>query len=578
MENLLLKIFMTNFYNYAKRYLELGWSLLPMQFVSDSKGEMVKHPMVQWKRFQTEQPTLDEVVWWLENGWFLGLVTGKLSNLCVIDDDRIKFKLSEYGFTSSVVAKTKSGGKHFFYRYSEGITNTANEDIHVDVRGEGGYVVLAPFNGYEWLSLPTPENLKKLQPFPEELKKIIYKNGLTRTEPIKISEIVGTEKGNRDNNLLSFANSLCRRYPKEEWESGVFPALLGMNNTFPDPLSASNVQRIFLQATRFISSQPSISYKLKNGEVNRIERNKVITYSTMPDSEIMKIEERETMKLGLPLADDTFDWPTGYYVICGSPGVGKGFFALWLARKFWENGKKKSIYFTLEMGEKLVRTRILQAWSDLTLSQFKKKANTQKAQKLMKQDVISVYPFGQKDSRYQTPENFEKDFEEIYQKGYRVFIFDHLHELEGTNTNDTNQAIVERWGKVFQNIMKKPEHIDVWLFVFAQPNGASIDKKIIGRTDIAGSKSITQKCEFFISLNRKNNYYKKSIEQLINESNSDNREMFVWIDKNRISLTQYKGFNIYFGEDGNFYTDINEAHNQNQNMGNETEIDKIWRG
>ena len=62
------------------------------------------------------------------------------------------------------------------------------------------------------------------------------------------------------------------------------------------------------------------------------------------------------------------------------------------------------------MGEKLVRTRILQAWSDLTLSQFKKKANTQKAQKLMKQDVISVYPFGQKDSRYQTPENFEKDF------------------------------------------------------------------------------------------------------------------------------------------------------------------------
>ena len=464
-----------------------------------------------------------------------------------------------------------------FYRYSEGITNTANENIHVDVRGEGGYVVLAPFNGYEWLSLPNTDNLKKLQSFPEELKKIIYKNGLVRTEPVKISEVVGTGKGNRDNNLLSFANSLCRRYPKEEWETGVLPAVIGMNNTFPDPLAESDVQRIFLQATRFISSQPSIPYKLKNGEASKIERNKVITYSTMPDSEMMKIEERETMKLGLPHADNIFDWPTGYYVICGSPGVGKGFFALWLARKFWENGKKKSIYFTLEMGEKLVRTRILQAWSDLTLGQFKNGISTHKAQELMKQDVISVYPFGQKDSRYQTPENFEKDFEEIYQKGYRVFIFDHLHELEGTNTNDTNQAIVERWGKVFQNIMKKPEHIDVWLFVFAQPNGASIDKKIIGRTDIAGSKSITQKCEFFISLNRKNNYYKKNIEQLINESTSDNREMFVWIDKNRISLTQYKGFNIYFGEDGNFYTDINEVHKQNQNMGIETGIDKIWR-
>lgn len=546
------KIVMEEIYKYAKRYVEMGWSLLPMQFMLDEKAEMVKRPMVKWKELQERRASWPEVESWLNKGWFLGLITGKLSGLVVIDDDRGKHGLPEYGFSSFVVAKTKSGGKHFYFKYSEGITNTANEDLHVDVRGEGGYVVLPPFNGYEWIMPPKKENLDILEPIPESIRHLIFQDrGVDgkRTEPIKLGDIVGTAVGGRDNTLLSYANSLCNRFSKADWPN-IFPLLVGMNNTFPEPLLEADVRRIFKQATNFVTNNPKTPYK-KPTDTSPVDRDQVVQYSKMSDEKMKEREKRPRMKLGLPKLDAKFDWPTGYYVICANPGAGKGFFALWLSRKFWENGQKKSIYFSLEMGEPLVRNRIMQAWSDLSYEEFEKGADTTKAVELMKQDVISVYPFGQKDSRYQTPENFVADFEQLYDRGYRVFHFDHFHEIEGANTNDTNQSIVEKWGKAFQLVMKNPKFMDVWLFVFAQPNGSAAEKMIIRRSDIAGSKAITQKCEFFISLNRPQKINDKKEE--LDIPRDQERKVLFWIDKNRVSTAQYTGEKLYFSENGNFY-------------------------
>jgi hypothetical protein len=292
--------------------------------------------------------------------------------------------------------------------------------------------------------------------------------------------------------------------------------------------------------------------------------NKPVFYSDLNDEDMQKNEKWEEAPIGLNKLDGIFKFPVGYYIICANPGAGKGFFATWLTRRFYEQHGITSAYFSLEMSESMIRKRLKQSWSDITQVEFDSGHSTQKAISLMKKNIIAVYPFGESDQSYQTPENFKKDIQKFYELGYRVFHFDHLHELDGANTNDTNQRVIEVWGKVFQDVCKQYE--DIWLFVYAQPNGAAASKSLIKRTDVAGSKSITQKCEFFLSLNRVTNEDKDTGEVKVEE---ENREVILYLDKSRKSSKQHIGCKLYFGEDGNYYENKDQYNQKTFNLADE---------
>ena len=87
----------------------------------------------------------------------IGMATGKPSgNIIVIDIDVDNDKgydgmeylrkwEQEHGeLPETVMAITGRGGTHMFYRVDREIRNTANEEHHIDVRGDGGYVMVAP--------------------------------------------------------------------------------------------------------------------------------------------------------------------------------------------------------------------------------------------------------------------------------------------------------------------------------------------------------------------------------------------------------------------------------------------------
>lgn len=537
---------------YAHRYLDIGWSLTPIRHIKDPQtGDVSKNFPVKWKEYQDRLPTKLEVDNWIEQGYYLAVVTGHLSSVVVVDDDRVKNGLPEYKIISPIISQTATGGKHYYFRYTPGITLSVNHEIHMDIRGQGGNATLPPFGNYKWIKPPTIENLKALSPMSEALQRELMPasfnvvNGIA--QPVKLEDLVGLDKGSRNDSLLRLANSLCNRYPRDDWGGPVWQILMGANNSFTPPLSEKEVRIIFDQATRFVATNPKKTTAQRRGE--EAERTEPVFYSKMSAEEMKKVEKREKLWLGVDKVDRIFDFPTGYYVICANPGAGKGFFAMWLSRKGFELHGKKSVFFSLEMPELQVRTRLLQAWSDLTLQQFEKGASTAQAEKLMREDSFVVYPFGETDAAYQTPENFEKDVDEFYKKGYRIFHFDHFHELEGATSTDTNPRLAERWSKMFQNLCKT-KYKDIWLFVYAQPNGAAARKSLLRRDDISGSKVITQKCEVFISLNREITINKETKEV---EVNAENRNITLWLDKNRISNRQYVGAQLYFGEDGNFY-------------------------
>jgi hypothetical protein len=101
----------------------------------------------------------------------IGMPTGLRSNIDVVDEDpKNGGDLNTLGpLPMKAVARTRSGGRHVFFRHRDGIRNTTGLRPGIDVRGEGGYVVLwAHSKDGEWISgnlfadLPDyPENLRK---------------------------------------------------------------------------------------------------------------------------------------------------------------------------------------------------------------------------------------------------------------------------------------------------------------------------------------------------------------------------------------------------------------------------------
>ena len=180
----------------ALAYAELGWRVFPVAPLDRGTGrcgcrdggrcdQVAKHPLVRW----ADQATTDAGQvreWW--GRWKpeanIGVATGERSALVVVDIDRqhagmqTRSRLAEQGlvFPPTLAARTRSGGWHFFYQAPPGrrVCNTEGELAGVgktpgiDVRGDGGYVIVAPsvrpglqggVGRYEWVAqdlVPAP--------------------------------------------------------------------------------------------------------------------------------------------------------------------------------------------------------------------------------------------------------------------------------------------------------------------------------------------------------------------------------------------------------------------------------------
>lgn len=142
----------------ALEYLAKGWSVIPC-------GTHSKVALVNWRKYQKNRPTKEQVkAWWNKHpDANIAVITGRISGLIVVDVDTYKGgKTSEVPATG-VIAKTARGGFHYFYRYPESeskVENATNIKPGIDVRADGGYVVVAPSyvvdkdkgyeGGYEW--------------------------------------------------------------------------------------------------------------------------------------------------------------------------------------------------------------------------------------------------------------------------------------------------------------------------------------------------------------------------------------------------------------------------------------------
>ncbi len=129
-------------------YLRRGWSVIPLR-------PRAKLPIVPWEEYQHRRAGEAELAEWFRR-WpqaNLGVVTGMISNLAVLDidprhggeDSLHRLEEANGSLPPTVEAETGGGGHHFYFALpAASVRNRAALAPGVDLRAEGGMVVVPP--------------------------------------------------------------------------------------------------------------------------------------------------------------------------------------------------------------------------------------------------------------------------------------------------------------------------------------------------------------------------------------------------------------------------------------------------
>ena len=199
---------------YATQY---GWAVFPV-------STRTKKPLTPHGCKDAKKATEPIVAWWRR--WpdaSIGIATGSMSNLIVIDEDIDEQKdidgyksVNEWERThgelpDTIRAITGRGGNHVYFHYTgNDIGNRAGILEGVDVRGEGGYVIAPPSihpNGteYVWEQPPEEYELAELNDTVRQFLSI----GKTSGGPAEEFELPSTiQSGERNDTLFRLACSL----------------------------------------------------------------------------------------------------------------------------------------------------------------------------------------------------------------------------------------------------------------------------------------------------------------------------------------------------------------------------------
>lgn len=233
----MIKIALTYKNKYGFSVIPLGQNKKP--FFSLLPKNKQKEPI--WEPFQTRQATDEEIEgWWTkEPKALIGIVTGRISGIAVIDIDSklvsdIPLAFKEY---TDIPTVSTPRGFHFYFKYHEGITNTVNiGGKKVDIRGEGGYVVAPPSkleNGkqYKWIfSLQKGLPEFPLQIFGQPGSQLEKRND----NSVRISGETFIE-GRRDNDIFHLACNLVRGgTPEHEIRQAISKFAQACDPPFPE--------------------------------------------------------------------------------------------------------------------------------------------------------------------------------------------------------------------------------------------------------------------------------------------------------------------------------------------------------
>lgn len=236
----------------ALEYADSGWCVLPV--TPNDKKPMLR----SWERYINEKPNRE-----LLRSWFdklpaagIGAVTGGISGIVVVDVDTrsgLDYRSITAKYPTGRIARTKSGGHHLYYRHPNyEVRNRVNIVEGVDVRGDGGFIVLPPSHGqYSWVEEG------ELGEYPQEfIEQDLLDNG-QREQEKWVSELLrGVGQGSRNESAARLTGYFLNKAMPVDI---VFSILREWNEKNEPPMSLkeleTTIQSVFKKHRRGLGSK-----------------------------------------------------------------------------------------------------------------------------------------------------------------------------------------------------------------------------------------------------------------------------------------------------------------------------------
>ena len=244
----------------AVRWHAEGVAVIP------ARTDGTKAPAVNWKAYQSQRPTIEQVLEWFSSETYdgLGIIPGAVSGhleMLELEGRAVAAgmldQLDQYAADNDMsdlierllagyCERTPSGGIHLLYRLGEGVAlpNTklakdADRQVLAETRGEGGFVVVAPSGGrthstgQAWEMIAgSPETVPLMSP--EDRDKLwalvrLLDHEPAREEPIQLdtsplaggsTAAAGTRPGDDYNARTSWDDILTPRGWRKKWRMG----------------------------------------------------------------------------------------------------------------------------------------------------------------------------------------------------------------------------------------------------------------------------------------------------------------------------------------------------------------------
>ncbi len=206
----------------------------------------------------TTDPARVTALWTRYGGEKIGMPTGAVSSVFTLDVDRLEALGELPGeLPETLTVRTPSGGLHFYFNHVAGLTNrTGSLPSGIDVRADGGYVIVPPSEGY------TVEHRAPVADAPDWLLELVRDEprhaptapGSTR--PVAVADNGGPiPEGARDETLTRIAGRLhdgTRDLPRLEDD------LRAVNEArCVPPLPAEQVRKIARSVYRYEPCRPA---------------------------------------------------------------------------------------------------------------------------------------------------------------------------------------------------------------------------------------------------------------------------------------------------------------------------------
>ena len=467
----------------AKTYIEKGLSVIPV-----AKD---KRPIISWKEFQSRRATNDELIeWFLDTDNNIGIVTGKISGITVIDVEK-GGDISIWPKT--LMSKTGGGGYHLYYKYQKDLKNLVRIKELTDIRNDGGYVIapnsVSNKGSYEWL------NKEEMIDFPIDILN-------PKKKKENLPEFAGVNDGSRNDSMIRYVGLLLPFIHPSEWNTKGWDKVQEANKKNTPELTDYELKNIFNYVIEQEKLDPTIR-KIESNDIEQSDDNEILLMSDVASQQ--KTDHLQTYSTGFNKFDEAMlgGFKEGdLIIVTAQTGQGKTTFAQTLTCNITKNNTGV-LFFSYEV-------MVANIWKKFEEMGMGKKSIVYSPIKTISGSLDWVE---------------KRILDAINKYDIKVVVVDHLgFLLPRTSKYDNN--INQNYSAYLGNICREIKTISLKhkLISMLLVHTRKTDKPTIN--DIRDSSGIAQEADHVFILER------------LLSNNKDDRELSIYSDETYISLVK----------------------------------------